>query len=104
LQLFGGGAGRLAMVLGVGLGGFNSVISGVMMVAVSHVRVMTGHVVVTGFVVARRFAMMPRGVLVVFSCFVMMLGCFSGHLFFLRMRLLRLGGRHKAEPVKLRPC
>lgn len=92
------------MVLGVGLGGFNSVVSGMMMVAVSHVRVMSRQVVVTGFMVARRLAMMSRGVFVVFGCFVVMLGCFSGHLVLLRVGWLRLGGPHKAEPVKLRPC
>lgn len=92
------------MVLGVRLGCFRGVMTGVVLVAVRHVRVMTGQVVVTGFMVACRFAMMPCGVFVVFRCFVMMLGCFLRHWVLLHVRFQHWAGRHKAEPTKLRPC
>lgn len=51
----------------------------VMMMAVGGVGVMRRHVMIAGFVVARGFAMMPGRVLVMFCCFVMMLGCLFGH-------------------------
>lgn len=98
LQLFVRGAGRFAMVLGMRLGCFRGVVRRMVMVAVSHVRVMRGHVVVTGLMVARRFPMMSRGVFVVFCCSVMMLGCFLRHWLFLRMRLLHWAGGTRLNP------
>jgi hypothetical protein len=74
-----GGANLVTVVLGVGLGGFDAVMRGVMVVGMGRVRVVRGGFMVTGFVMASRFAVMPRGVLVVFRCFVMMFGCLLGH-------------------------
>jgi hypothetical protein len=91
-------AGYFAVVLCVSLGGFSGVMSGMVMMAIGHMRMMRGHMMVTGFVMARRFAMMPRGVFVVFGCFVMMLGCFSGHLCFLHVRSLHWAGGTRLNP------
>jgi hypothetical protein len=52
----------------MGLGRFLSVVRGVKVVRVSHVRVMRRHFVVTGFVV-------PRSLLVMMSCVFVMLCC-----------------------------
>jgi hypothetical protein len=82
------------VVFDVGFGGFRGVVRGVMMMAMRQVRVMRGEMMIAGFVMARGFAMMPGSVLVVFGCFVMMLGGLLGHkssLGFLCGRLL--GGR-----------
>ena len=66
-------------------GSLDGVMRGVMMVAVGHLRVMSGQLMIAGFVMTRRFPVMPRCVFVVFRCLVMMLDCFSGHLLFLRV-------------------
>ena len=98
-----GGAGDLVVMLSVSLGCFSGVMGSVMMVAVGHLSVVSGQLVVTGLMMASGFAMMSRGVLVVFRCFVVMLGCFFGHRFSLQWD----GGwarEHKAEPVRLRQC
>jgi len=66
-------------MLGVKFGGFGGVMHSVVMMAIGNVRVMGGEVMVPRFVVARGFAMMSGGVLMVVRCFAMMLGCFLGH-------------------------
>lgn len=67
------------MMLGVEFGGFAGVMHSVMMMAIRGVGMMRGEMMIAGFVMARGFAMMPGRVLVVFRCFVMMLGCLLGH-------------------------
>jgi hypothetical protein len=55
------------------------VVHGVVMMAVGGMGVMSGEVMIAGFMVARGFAMMTGRVFVMFCCFVMMLGCLLGH-------------------------
>jgi hypothetical protein len=98
------GAGHLAVMLSVNLCCFGGVMGSVMKVAVGRVGVVRGQMVVTGFVMTSGFAMMPRGVFVVFRCFVMMLGCFFGHRLLLAVGWSESGRVHKAEPVTLRQC
>ena len=51
------------------------VVSGVMRVAMRQVRMVSGCLVVASLIVPGRFAMVPRRVLVVFGCFMVMLRC-----------------------------
>ncbi len=67
------------MVLGVELGGFRGVMCSVMMMTVRCVRMMRSEMMVTGFMVTRGFAMMMSGAVMVFGCFVVMLGCLLRH-------------------------
>jgi hypothetical protein len=67
----------------VKLGGFRGVMCGVKMMGIGNMRVMSGRVMIAGFVVPRGFAMMTGGVIVMFRCFVMMLCCLLGHLILL---------------------
>jgi hypothetical protein len=78
-RLLVGGASNLAVVLGVSFGSFRGVMGSVMMMAVGDMRVMSGQVVIAGFMVARGFAMMAGCVFMMFGCFQVMLNCFSGH-------------------------
>jgi len=66
-------------VFSVQLGAFRRVMRGVVQVSLGGVRVMRGLFMVSGFVMLRGFAMMPCGVFVMLSCFVMMFGCLFGH-------------------------
>ena len=70
-----GGFSVLGVLVGVGLGGFGGVVCGVMKMAVCDLSVMSGEVMIAVFVVARGFAIMVGCVVMVFSCFVVMLGC-----------------------------
>jgi len=74
-----GRADVLGVGVGVRFGRFRSVVCGVVMMAVSDVRMMSGQMMITGFEVARGFAMMTGRVFVMFGCFVMVLNCFVGH-------------------------
>lgn len=74
-----GGLGRFAVVFGVKFGCFGGVMTGVMMMAIGDVGMMSGEMMIPRFMMARGFAMMACGVLVVFGCFAMMLGCLLGH-------------------------
>jgi len=65
-----------AMFRRVMLARFLSVIRGVQMVPVCNVGVMPGLFVITGFVMFGRFAMMPRGKLVMLGCALVMLRAF----------------------------
>jgi len=67
------------VVFGVEFGGFGGVVSGMVMVAIGGMSVVRREMMVTGFVVARGFAMVACRVLVVLGCFVMMLGCLLRH-------------------------
>ena len=78
-RLLVGGAGNLAVVLGMSLGSFRGVMGSMMMMAVGHVGVVSGQVMIAGFMVARGFAMMAGCVFMMFSGFQVMLNCFSGH-------------------------
>jgi hypothetical protein len=54
---------------------------------------MRGEMMIAGFVVTRGFPMMTGGVLVMFCCFVMMLGCLLGHKVLVeRSEMKRAGG------------
>jgi hypothetical protein len=74
-----GGFGVFGVIVGVDFGGFGGVVCGVMKMAVGDLGVMSGEMMIAVFVVARGFAMMTCCVVVVFGCFVMMLGCLLGH-------------------------
>jgi hypothetical protein len=74
-----GGFGLFAVVLHVKLGGFGGVVSRVCMMAVGEMRVMTSEMMIPGFVVLCRLAMMTRGVVVMVCCFVVMLDGMLGH-------------------------
>ena len=62
-------------MFGVKLRGLRSMMSGVMMMAVGDMSVMSGEMVVTGVMMPGCFAMMTSGVLVVLRCFEVMLSC-----------------------------
>ena len=64
----------MAVLVGVMLGRLFGVVLGVDMMALSHMRVMTGDVMVAALVVVSRRLMMPGGMLVVFSSFSVMFG------------------------------
>ena len=79
-------------MLGVKFRRFGGVMRSVVMMAIGGVGMVSGEMMIAGFMTARGFAMMSGRVLVVFCCFVMMLGCFFGHSFsFTGLRLA--GGR-----------
>ena len=69
------GVGRVgfAVMFDVGLGGFGSVMSCVLVMTISQVRVMCCGLVLTGFVVAGGFPVVMGRVLVMLCCLVMML-------------------------------
>ncbi len=71
-QLSVGRAG-FAVMFEVRLGRFLSVVRGVKVVRLSHVRVMRRHFVVTGFMVLRGFLVMMSRVFVMLCCLVVML-------------------------------
>jgi hypothetical protein len=66
-------------MLSVELCCFGGVMNGVMMMAICSVGMVRGEMMIAGFVVARGFAMVAGRMLVVFCCFVVMLGCLLGH-------------------------
>jgi hypothetical protein len=78
-RLLVGGASDFAVVLGVSFGSFRGVMSSVMMMAVGHVGVVSGQVMIAGFMVARGFAMMAGCVFMMIGSFQVMLSSFSGH-------------------------
>jgi hypothetical protein len=63
------------MVLDVQFRGLGGVVGCVVRVSLRRVGVMCGCLVVTRLMMPCGFAMVPRRVLVVFRCFVMVLGC-----------------------------
>lgn len=73
------GADFVAVVLDMQLGRFRRMMHGVLMMAARRVRMVGGGLVVTSLMVSGGFAMMPGGMLVMFRCLVMMLGCVLGH-------------------------
>jgi hypothetical protein len=82
-------------MLGVKLGCFRGVMRGVMMMAVGHLGVMRGQMVIAGFVVPRGFAMMTRRVVMMFGCFLVMRNCLLGHFVLLKVfRGKSCGRRH----------
>ena len=64
------------MLVGVVLSGFLGMKSGVGMVPMCDISVMTGLFVIANLVMFGGFLMMPRGVLMVFGSFKVMLGAF----------------------------
>lgn len=62
-------------MLGVELCCFFHVVPRVVMVPACRVSMMRRSFMIARFMMLRRFAMMPRRVLVVFRCFMVMLGC-----------------------------
>jgi len=66
----------LAVMLGVGFGRLPSMVGGMEVVSMGHVRVVRGLLVIAGLMVFRRFPMMPGGVLVVFGGLQVMSCCF----------------------------
>ena len=73
------GFGRFAVMFGVGLGGFGSVMRRVVMMGGGHVCVMRGHVVIFFFVMPRSFAVMVRREFVMLGSLLMMLDRMLGH-------------------------
>jgi hypothetical protein len=67
------------MMLDVLFGRFRSVMRGMVQVTLRGVRVVGRHFVISGFVMRRRFAMVPSRVFVMFCRFVMMLCRLLGH-------------------------
>lgn len=65
----------------VRLGRFGSVMRGVLVVAMSQMRVVRRRLVVPFFMVPGGFPVMARRVFVMFSCFLMMLHSCMGHRF-----------------------
>lgn len=63
------------------LGGFRSVMRGVVEVALGRVCMVRSGFVVAAFVMPGGLAVMSSGVLVMLGCLMMMLGCFLGHVF-----------------------
>jgi hypothetical protein len=80
----------VAVMLDVLLGGFCSVVSGVMKMALRGVSVVGGGLVIAGFVMHGSFAMMTSCVFVVFSCFGVMFRRLLRHLSSLNIRHLNL--------------
>jgi hypothetical protein len=66
-------------MFGVKLRGLRSMMSRVMMMAVGDVGMMRGEMMVACLMMLRCFAVMTCGVLVVFRCFEVMLGCLLRH-------------------------
>jgi hypothetical protein len=77
--LVAGGSRLFAVVLDVKFGGFGGVVSSVLMMAVCEMRVMASEMMIRSFMVLCGLAMMTRGVVVMFCCFVVMLGGLLGH-------------------------
>jgi hypothetical protein len=73
------GLGLVAVMLDVCLGCFGAVVGGVVEMSLCAMGVMGRCFVAAGLMVAGRFAMMLRRVLVMVGCQVMMLGCCFGH-------------------------
>ena len=69
----------LAVSLGVRLRGLAGMVHGVVMMAVGHMRVVPGFVMVAGFMVLRGLVMMPRGMFVMVSGLLVVLGNRMGH-------------------------
>jgi hypothetical protein len=67
------------VMLHVQLGSFLGVVRGMVQVALRGVRVVSRLVMVAGFMVRCRFAVVPSRVIVMFCCFVMMFCCLLGH-------------------------
>jgi hypothetical protein len=65
--------------LRVRLCGLAGVVHGVVMMAVGHVRVVTGFVMVAGFMVLRGLVVVPRGMFVMVSCLLVVLCDRMGH-------------------------
>jgi hypothetical protein len=74
------------MMLDMQLCSFRGVMCRVMQMPLSGVRVMRGCLVVAAFMVLGGFAMVPRSVLVVFRCFVVMLCGMFRHFTLLRAK------------------
>jgi hypothetical protein len=64
---------------GVVLGGFFGVMHGLQMVAVRHMGMMAGPLVIAGFVVFRGGPVMPRGLFVVLCSLAMVFSAFFRH-------------------------
>jgi hypothetical protein len=77
--LLAGCPGFLSMMLSVLFCRFRGVMRGMVQVTLRGVRVVGRHFVVAGFVMRRRFAMVPSRVFVMFCRFVMMLCRLLGH-------------------------
>jgi len=71
--LAGGGFGLLAVRFGVGLGRFGGMVGGVVEMTLRDKGMVRSGVVIAGRMVRRGQTMMPRGVLVVFRSFFVML-------------------------------
>jgi hypothetical protein len=69
----------MAVVLDVRLCRFRGVMRCVLQVPVCGMRVMRRRQMIVGLVVFRGFAMVPRRVLVVLRCLVVMFNCLFGH-------------------------
>lgn len=69
----------MPVVVGVMLARFLRVVRGVVMMAVRYVRVVPGFLVVSVGVMFSSGAMMPRGVLVMFGSFQVVIGDLFGH-------------------------
>ena len=70
----------MAVLVSVLLAGLFGMMCGVSMMALRHVRVVTGFVVVTGIVMLRSYFVMRSGMLVVFGSLVMVLdACVIAH-------------------------
>jgi len=72
--------GLLPVIVGVMLARFGRMVQRVAMMAMCDVRVVPGLFVVAGFVVLRCHAVMPRGVLVMFRGFRVVVGNLLGHM------------------------
>jgi hypothetical protein len=77
--LLAGRPGLFSMMLDVLFGRFRSVMRGMVQVTLRGVRVVGRHFVISGFVMRRRFAMVPSRVFVMFCRLVMMLCRLLGH-------------------------
>ena len=70
---------RVAVRVGVMLGGLFRMMLGMKRMTVGDVAVVTGLLMISGFVMFRRGAMMARGMLMVFCCLTMMFSCLFRH-------------------------
>ena len=70
---------RVAVRVGVMFGGLFRVMLGMKGMTVGYVAVVTGLLMICGFVMFRRHAMMARGMLMVFCCLTMMFSCLFRH-------------------------
>jgi hypothetical protein len=69
----------MPVMLGMELRRFRRVMRCVRMVSMSSMRVVRRCLVVTRLVLPRGFPVVPRGMLMVLCCFVVMMRCFVGH-------------------------